>query len=71
MIPYRNLSGGSGVAAYETGADYILIMFATGRVYRYSHWRAGSSHVSNMKNLAAAGHGLNSYINRHVKFLYD
>lgn len=71
MIPYRNLSGTSGVAAYEIGTDYILVMFTTGRIYRYSHQRAGSYHVSNMKNSATAGHGLNSYINRYARLLYD
>jgi hypothetical protein len=71
MISYKNLSGSSGVAAYEIGADYILVMFTTGRVYRYSHGYAGSHHVSNMKNLAAAGQGLNTYINKYARLLYD
>lgn len=32
---------------------------------------AGITHVNNMRILAARGSGLNSYINRNVKFLYD
>lgn len=72
MVRYQNFSGGSGVYAYETGANYITIKFSgTSRTYTYSNRVAGMTHVSNMKMLAARGHGLNSYINRNVKYLYD
>jgi hypothetical protein len=72
MQRYRNLSGNSGVYAFEIGADYILVKFSgTDRIYRYSYLKAGVSHVEQMKRLAVAGHGLNSYIDRNVKLLYD
>lgn len=71
MIRYRNLSGGSGVYAYFLGPDFIKVQFDTGAVYRYSYRKAGSSNVEQMKALAHSGSGLNSYINRYVKFLYD
>lgn len=71
MTRYRNLSGGSGVYAFESGSDYIKVQFNTGAVYRYSYRKAGFAHVEQMKALAYSGSGLNSYINRFVKFLYD
>ena len=72
MVQYRNSGGDSGVSAYEIGADYIKVRFSgTGKTYTYSYRKAGGTHVENMKNLAQSGSGLNSYINKHVKHLYD
>jgi hypothetical protein len=72
MERYRNSGGGSGVSAYEIGSDYILVKFSgTARTYRYSYRKAGQNHVENLKRLAKSGSGLNSYINIHVKNLYD
>lgn len=72
MERYRNRAGDSGVSAYEIGNDYIKVKFSSSfRIYTYSYRKAGSSHVENMKRLAQSGSGLNSYINRYVKHLYD
>jgi hypothetical protein len=72
MERYSNIGGDSGVSAYEIGVDYIKVKFSgTGKTYTYSYRKAGSHHVENMKNLAQSGNGLNSYINRNVKYLYD
>ncbi len=72
MERYRNSGRDSGVSSYEIGADYILVQFSgKSRVYSYSYRRAGEHHVENMKGLARGGSGLNSYINRYVKNLYD
>lgn len=72
MERYRNSSGNSGVSAYEIGPDYILIKFSgNSRIYRYSYQKAGQHHVETMKRLAQRGSGLNSYVNRYVKNLYD
>ena len=72
MERYINLGGDSGVSAYEIGSDYILVKFSgTVRTYRYSYRKAGQNHVENLKRLAKSGSGLNSYINIHVKNLYD
>lgn len=71
MERYRNFGGDSGVAAYEIGSTYIRIMFSTGATYQYSYLKAGSTHVEQMKMLARAGRGLNSYINRYVKYAFD
>ena len=72
MERYRNSSGSSGVSAYEIGSDYILVKFSgTAKTYRYSYRKAGQNHVEKLKQLAKSGSGLNSYINIHVKNLYD
>ncbi len=72
MIRYKNLGGGSGVQAYETGPSHISVQFnGTPRIYTYSNRRAGMSHVNQMKILALRGYGLNSYINCFVRNLYD
>lgn len=72
MERYRNAGGDSGVSAYEIGSDYIIVKFSgTVRTYRYSYRKAGQNHVENLKRLAQSGSGLNSYINKHVKNLYD
>lgn len=72
MEKYKNVGGDSGVSSFEIGADYIIVKFSgTPRSYCYSYSKAGQHHVENMKNLARSGSGLNSYINRYVKDLYD
>ena len=46
--------------------DGIAIQFRGGRVVLYNHDCPGRRHVSRMKVLAREGHGLGSYITRHV-----
>lgn len=72
MERYRNSGGDSGVSSFEVGTDCIIVKFSGSfRIYRYSYRKAGQHHVENMKKLARNGSGLNSYINRYVKNLYD
>ncbi len=72
MQPYLNINGDSGVAGYEIGPDYIIVCFKnTYRLYRYSYRKVGKENVERMKILARNGDGLNSFINKYVKFLYD
>ena len=72
MEHYRNVNGNSNVRAYEIGRDYIAVQFyKTARVYRYSYAKAGRDTVEYMKQLALAGHGLNSFIRRFAYSLYD
>ena len=70
MRRYANLSGTSGVVAYETGPDFIDVRFREGGTYRYTHASAGPVHVEQMKKLAVAGRGLGTYISRHVREAY-
>ena len=64
---YRDVSGHSGVVAYALLPDAIAVEFAHGGVYVYSHDCPGPRHVSRMKVLAGEGHGLGSYISRHIR----
>lgn len=71
MRRYANLSGDSGVVAYDTGADFIDVQFVDGWIYRYSHASAGPRDVAAMKSLALAGRGLSGFIARHVGKHYE
>lgn len=72
MEQYGNLGRDSGVKGFNTGEDFITVFFnGSSRSYRYSYRKAGRSHVEQMKALARRGEGLNAYINKYVKDLYD
>ena len=72
MQQYLNLGGDSGVEGYEIGDDYITVYFARShKGYKYSYQSAGQTHVERMKQLAKAGNGLNEYINRNTRNLYE
>ncbi len=70
MERYANRSGDSGVAGFETGNTYILVGFKNGNVYEYTYASAGASNIETMKDLALAGRGLCSFIQRYVKYKY-
>ena len=70
MERYKNLSGISGVAAYEIGSDYIKVNFKDGGSYLYNNAKTGIRNIEEMKKLAGVGRGLNTYINGHVKKAY-
>ncbi len=71
MVRYRNSGGNSGVLAYEIGDDFIKVQFRDWKTYLYTYSSAGSHHIEQMKVLAIIRKGLNSYINAHVKDLYE
>lgn len=72
MEKYRNRGGDSGVYAFEIGDNNIIVKFSgTIKPYTYSYRKAGVKHVENIKSLATSVSGLNSYINKFVKKLYD
>ena len=66
MERYKNLGGHSSVQAFELGQDSITVEFNDGGTYLYNYASTGTTHVDQMKGLALAGHGLNSYIIRCV-----
>lgn len=70
MPRYANLSGRSGVTAYEVGQDWICVQFSDGSTYLYTYQSAGAENIETMKQLARQGQGLNSFINRYVKYGY-
>lgn len=63
---YPNLSGRSNVVAFEITDDAITVQFASGRsrYYVYNSVTPGAMVVAELKRLALAGRGLNSYIAR-------
>ena len=69
MQRYKNLSGQSGVEAFDIADDSIIVWFKAGhtRTYLYTYASAGRQAIERMKELALAGNGLNSYIGLHVK----
>lgn len=70
MKRYRNVSGDSGVVAYELGADSIAVKFVDGRTYLYTAASAGAGNIAAMQQLAKAGRGLSTFISRVVKERY-
>ena len=64
METYRNLSGNSGVQAFEIGADFIRVQFKHGKTYLYSYQSAGGANIEELKRLARLGQGLNTFINQ-------
>ena len=69
MIRYKNISGNSGIMAYETGKTFIWIRFRDG-AYLYNYARPGRKTVEVLKLLASKGKGLSTYISRFVKNNY-
>ena len=70
MLPYRNLSGESGVIAYEPRSSGIVLQFADRSRYLYTYASTGRDHVAEMKRLAKKGRGLTTYVNQHVGRAY-
>lgn len=70
MERYKNLSGNSGIAFYEIESESITVQFTTGATYLYNYKSAGQHHIEQMKALAIAGRGLNSYIIGNVNKRY-
>jgi len=73
MKRYANLSGTSGVEAYQITAVSIFIRFHDrSEPYEYSSiGRAGPEKVARMKALAEAGRGLSTYISRYARDDYE
>jgi hypothetical protein len=62
MQQYKGLSGKSGINKYESGADFIIILFNSGGYYKYTYGSAGKGPVEHMKKLAEQGIGLHTFI---------
>ena len=60
-----------GVLAFEVQPDAIDVEFTSGWVYRFSYEKTGALRVERMKQLAESGHGLSTFINRHVRNRYE
>lgn len=71
MEKYANLSGESHVDSYEIGSDRITVQFNDGHAYLYTNDSADLRNIEQMKTLANAGRGLNTFINDHVRKRYE
>ena len=71
MKRYKDITGRSGVTAYETGPDNICVEFNSDAVYVYTYASAGKRVVERMKKLAVAGKGLSTYISQKVKEKFE
>ena len=65
MERYLNISGASGVRAYEITQTQITVQFTSGSIYVYNYISSGVNNVEYMKTLAVNGSGLNSFIKRN------
>jgi hypothetical protein len=74
MPTYANLGGRSSVVAYDfdPAGDWIDVTFKSGRWrhYLYTSASAGAGNVQRMIQLAQAGQGLGSFIQKRVKHAY-
>ena len=70
MEDYGNINSKSGILAYEAGPDFIRVKFKDNSVYLYTYASADPHSIEHMKSLAAAGEGLNTFINTNVKKAY-
>jgi macrodomain Ter protein organizer (MatP/YcbG family) len=72
MKKYRDKTGKSGVEEYDTGLDWIDVVFKKNEeVYRYTYKSAGQHHIEIMKDIAKKGIGLSTYISQHVHDKYE
>lgn len=70
MQRYANLSGESGVLAFELGRGSITVEFSDGWCYVYDEQSAGAANVVRMREFAEVGIGLCTFISRSVRQRY-
>lgn len=71
MNRYKNLSGNSSISLYEIEDDRITVQYNDGTNYLFTNSKTGAQNIDQMKRLAELGRGLNTYIHKHVKKLYE
>ena len=71
MSRYKNLSGHSGVVAYETTTDSITLTFTDGGRYLYTSVSVGRAALDRMIALAKAGRGLSTFVSQNVRENYE
>ena len=60
-----------GVQGYEIGPESIDVEFSSGWIYHFSYQKPGAARVERMKQLAESGHGLSTFISKHVKNRFE
>ena len=71
MQRYKNLSGESGVVAYEIGKRSITVRFMNGDRYVYTDQSAGADNIAEMQRLATLGSGLSTFISQVIRDRYE
>ena len=71
MSRYKNLSGHSGVVAYETTTNSITLTFTDGGRYLYTSVSVGRAALDRMIALAKAGRGLSTFVSQNVRENYE
>jgi hypothetical protein len=71
MQPYGEHVRKHGVVAYEIAPDSIDVEFTSGWIYHFTYNNPGQLRVERMKELAQAGHGLSTFINRYVRNRFE
>ena len=70
-LPYKSRNPNSGVVNYEVAGSAIILEFKDAKYrYVYDATIPGPEHVAAMIKLAAAGKGLSTYVNQHVRENY-
>ena len=72
MKPYTDLSGKSGIEAYESGPEFLRVKYRGGEIYQYNAIEASDElklKVQEMQRLAERGEALATFINRNRKVL--
>ncbi len=64
MERYKNLSGHSGVVAFEILRGGIAVEFVNDSIYLYTVESAGREQIAEMKKRARAGRGLSTWISQ-------
>jgi hypothetical protein len=70
MTPYKDLSGRSGIEAYEIRDRSIVVRFKHAGAYVYNYENPGAEEVEIMKRLAQQGQDLSTYISQKVRRRY-
>ena len=71
MQQYGGHTRRHGVLAFEIQPDAIDVEFTSGWVYHFSYQKTGEVRVERMKQLAESGHGLSTFINKHVRNRFE
>ena len=68
---YKNVGGKSTVLKYELEKDAVNIKFADRSQYRYTNQSAGPENIKKMKELALAGKGLGTFVEKNLKDRFE
>jgi len=70
MKRYAGRAGDTGIVAYEPEPEAIAVRFRNRYVYIYDYRTTGWAKVERMKQLAAQGRGLSTFISKQVRGAY-